>query len=146
MGTDPQDNSTESSAPQDEPLRGRTDANCASELLLPTYDWITSGWDDSDPEAAPPVTDLSTVDFASVPLFDSDPSFDVTDQIIRWRDFPTSNNGFALRGSDEKTEEEDWNQCQSVYSNFVLDVTHLPAAAGNQGQIDPGTVVVPGAP
>jgi hypothetical protein len=146
MGTDPLDNNQPSDAPQDEPLHGRTDANCASEVLLPTYDWVTNGWNDSDPDAAPPVTNLPTVDFAPVPLFAADASFDVTDRVLRWREFPLDNNGFALRGSDEYTSEEDNNRCVSQYSNFALQVTHLPSAAGDHTLIDPGTVVVPGAP
>lgn len=142
QGTDPYDNNNVSTAPQDEPLHGRTDANCATEVLLPQSDWL--GWDDSDPQAAPPVTDLPTVDYAAIPTFASDVDLDVTDQVLKWRMAPADNHGFALRTWDERTDEEDNNQCVSYYRDFALQVTEMPPAGAPS--IDPGTIVVPGSP
>lgn len=144
QGTDPYDNNEVSTLPADEPLHGRGDANCAVEVLLPTYDWVNNGWDDSDPKTAPPVTDMPTVDYASIPTFASDISLDVTDQVLKWRMSPADNNGFAIRTWDEYTSEEDNNWCVSYYRDFSLQVTEMPPSGVTL--IDPGTVVVPGAP
>jgi hypothetical protein len=144
VGTDPQDNNQSTTLPADEPLHGRTDANCASEVLLPTYDWVGNGWDDSDEDSAPPVTNLPTTDYAPIPLLASDVALDVTDLVIQWRQFPQSNNGFALRTWDELTQEENNDSCVSAYRDFSLEVTEMPPSGAVM--FDPGTLVVPGAP
>jgi hypothetical protein len=141
MGTDPYDNNVASAAPADEPLHGRADASCASMLLQPTVDW--SGWDDSDPQAAPPVTDLPTQDLQTVSQFGADFALDVTDLARNWRLYPGSNNGLALRGTDEDTGEENNNACFSTYSGFALQVTQLPVSLPGGPLIDPGTVGQP---
>jgi len=144
MGTDPNDNNNQSSAPADEPLHGRPDASCAAMLLQPTYDWVTNGWDDSDPAAAPPVTDLPTQDVQSLPPFNADFAIDVTAIVRNSRLYPGTNDGFALRGADEFTSEENNDACMSTYSNFVLEVTALPSSNGLSGPlIDPGTIGQP---
>jgi len=144
QGTDPYDNNNVSTLPADEPLHGRQDANCATEVLLPTYDWVDNGWDDSDAQAAPPVTDMPTVDYASIPTFASDISFDVTDLVLKWRMAPADNNGFAIRSWDEYTSEEDNNWCVSYYRDLSLQVTEMPTS--DMTLIDPGTILVPGTP
>ena len=144
MGTDPYDNNNQSSAPADEPLHGRPDASCAAMLLQPTYDWVGNGWDDSDPTSSPPVTDLPTQDLQSLSPFSTDFAIDVTDVVRNWRVYPGTNNGFALRGSDEYTSEENNDACMSIYSKFVLEVTALPSSGGPSGPlIDPGTIGQP---
>ncbi len=101
-------------------------SSCARELLLPTTDWIKQGvgpWD-GDPEQAPPVTDFPTQDYAALANLapNQDYTVDVTDLVRQWQN-SGNNYGFALRGSDEYTSEEDNNTCMSTYSNFVLQVT-----------------------
>lgn len=117
-------------------------ASCASELLLPTFDWAHTGtfpygassllppinigvsaWD-GDLQQVPPVTDFPTQDYAALPNFVQGDNYavDATDIVRQWRN-EYNNYGFALRGSDEYTSEEDNNACLSQYSNLILEIT-----------------------